>query len=236
MAKYLEKMYSGQKRAVKKVEEKAKDKVKESLWEKGKNVAKDFWEGKNAFGSKVGNRATAIGVPALAATAGTVYALRKKAAKAAAAADELEAAATEQNFSEHIYSDAFEAGYMYAQREFADEEEALRDEYEREMKKRKKKRIGGHVMGALGTAGVLNHGISEFTSPKLLKEVVDAAPDETTKNAIKKGYNIGKWGSRGLGLGAAALTAGGLYRINKKANKKMTYEDWLAEKDSQNED
>ena len=119
MAKYLEKMYSGQKRAVKKVEEKAKDKVKESLWEKGKNVAKDFWEGKNGFGSKIGNRAAAIGVPALAATAGTVYALRKKAAKAAADADELEAA-TEQNFSEHIYSDAFEAGYMYAQREFAE--------------------------------------------------------------------------------------------------------------------
>ena len=234
MAKYLEKMYSGE-ITEKKAAEKAEEKAKESLWKRGKTVAKDFWEGKNGFGSKIGNRAAAIGVPALAATAGTVYALRKKAAKAAAAADELEAA-TEQNFSERIYNDAFEAGYIYAQREFADEEEALRDEYEREMKKRKKKRIGGHVMGALGTAGVLNHGITEFTSPKLLKEVVDAAPDEITKNAIKKGYNIGKWGSRGLGLGAAALTAGGLYRINKKANKKMTYEDWLAEKDSQNED
>ena len=117
MAKYLEKMYSGN-QAAEKAEEKAEEKVKESLWKKGKAVAKDFWEGKNGFGSKIGNRAAAIGAPALAATAGTVYALRKKAAKAAADADELEAA-TEQNFSERIYSDAFEAGYMYAQREFA---------------------------------------------------------------------------------------------------------------------
>ena len=118
MAKYLEKMYSG-KQAAEKATEKAEEKAKESLWKRGKVVAKDFWEGKNGFGSKIGNRAAAIGVPALAATAGTVYALRKKAAKAAADADELEAA-TEQNFSEHIYSNAFEAGYMYAQREFAE--------------------------------------------------------------------------------------------------------------------
>lgn len=75
-----------------KAEEKA---VKESLWKRGKGVAKDFWEGKNAFGSKVGNRAVAIGAPTLAATAGAVYALRKKAAAANAAADELEAAAEE---------------------------------------------------------------------------------------------------------------------------------------------
>lgn len=91
MAKYLEKMYSGEQAAEKKVEEKAK----ESLWKRGKGVAKDYWEGKNGFGSKVGNRAVAIGVPALTATAGTVYALRKKAAAANAAADELEAAAEE---------------------------------------------------------------------------------------------------------------------------------------------
>ena len=122
MAKYLEKMYSGQEEEAAK---KAEEKTKESLWKRGKGVAKDFWEGKNGFGSKIGNRAVAIGVPALAATAGTVYALRKKAAKAAADADELEAA-TEQNFSERIYNDAFEAGYMYAQREFAEKESLLK--------------------------------------------------------------------------------------------------------------
>lgn len=52
---------------------------------------------------------------------------------------------------------------MYAQREFAKEADAVlaeqlnRLEYEREMEKCKKKRIGGHIMGALGTAGVINH-------------------------------------------------------------------------------
>lgn len=53
---------------------------------------------------------------------------------------------------------------------------------------------------------------------------------------MKKGIKAGKWIGRGLGLGATALTAGGLYRINKKANKNMTYEDWLAEKNAKNED
>lgn len=86
------------------------EKVEDEVWKRGKADAKDFWEGKNGFESKVGNRAVAIGVPAaavfgnkavavgvpaLAATAGYIYALRKKAAAANAAADELEAAAEE---------------------------------------------------------------------------------------------------------------------------------------------
>ena len=146
---------------------------------------------------------------------------------------------------------AFCEGYMYAQREFADQISAEvlrerldrdRDEYEREMEKRKKKRRGGHVMGAFGTAGMLTHGLAEVTSPVLTvtKDIMKDIADEKVKNGYEKTYyslsNRGKWVNRGLGLGAAALTAGGIYRANKKANKNLTYEDWLAEKDSQNED
>lgn len=43
--------------------------------------------------------------------------------------------------------------------------------------------------------------------------------------AVKKGAKQIRLINRGLGLGAAALTAGGIYRANKKANNKMTYED-----------
>ena len=148
-----------------------------------------------------------------------------------------------KNFSSisELEERAFCEGYMYAQREFAKEADAVmaerlnRNEYEREMEKRKKKRIGGHVMGALGTAGVLNHAGGEYfyrKYPKGVEILADGAPKEILDKAI----GTGKWVNRGLGLGAAALTAGGVYRINKKANKKMTYEDWLDEKDGKNED
>ena len=186
MAKYLEKMYSGEQTAV----EKAEDKTKESLWKRGKAVAKDFWEGKNGFGSKIGNRAAAIGVPALAATAGTVYALRKKAAKAAADADELEAA-TEQNFSERIYNDAFEAGYMYAQREFAEKEGFL-------------ERVKGRFFGK-----------KEAEKESLLKRGKGVAKDFWEG---KNGFG-NKIGNRAAAISAPALaaTAGTVYALRKKA-------------------
>ena len=161
---------------------------------------------------------------------------------------------------------AFCEGYMYAQREFANQlsnnalaERLNRNEYEREMEKRKKKRTGGHVMGALGTVGMLTHaGIDpvikeaekeglEKLGNRLAKAILNSnissffvpgRADKLAKIREKGIKNIKGWAkaNRGLGLGAAALTAGGLYRINKKANKNMTYEDWLAEKDGQNED
>lgn len=137
---------------------------------------------------------------------------------------------------------AFCEGYMYAQREFAKEADAVlaeqlnRLEYEREMEKRKKKRIGGHVMGALGTAGVINHVGGEVFNKVRGVDPIKELLAEDLPEGMKKGIKAGKWISRGLGLGATALTAGGLYRINKKANKNMTYEDWLAEKNAKNED
>lgn len=163
-----------------------------------------------------------------------------------------------RNFSSisELEERAFCEGYMYAQREFAKGEadaavlaERLnRDEYERKMNKRKKKRIGGHVMGALGTAGLLSNGIRysnikgvEKGDIEILKQTPEYAwaPKEAQEKAVKvtkNQYRPAKLVPAALGLGAAALTAGGLYRINKKANKNMTYEDWLAEKNAKNED
>lgn len=166
---------------------------------------------------------------------------------------------------------AFCEGYMYAQKEFDQQisndimaDRLNRDEYEREMEKRKKKRIGGHVMGALGTAGMLSHESVIKQAEKervktlgnrVLRDIVEAGVSPTNscadswerleklleirdrgiKNIKEQAKLYNKWVNRGLGLGAAALTAGGLYRINKNANKKMTYEDWLAEKNNQDE-
>ena len=113
--------------------------------------------------------------------------------------------------------------------------------YEQEQATRKKRRIGGHVMGALGTAGVLYHG----TAGAMGKFAGDAAMDNLKNNyfykiatekeqaeameKLKKNIKLGKRINAGLGLGAAALTAGGLYRINKAKNKKQSFEEWAAE-------
>ena len=172
-----------------------------------------------------------------------------------------------RNFSSisELEERAFCEGYMYAQKEFDQQisndvmaERLNRDEYEREMEKRKKKRIGGHAMGALGTIGMLVHAGIEPVIKQAEKEgirsnrvLLDIAregfiPGEAERQGklleigdrgiknIKGQAKLYKRVNRGLGLGAAALTAGGLYRINKNANKKMTYEDWLAEKNNQN--
>ena len=176
-----------------------------------------------------------------------------------------------KNFSSisELEERAFCEGYMYAQKEFDQQisndvmaERLNRNEYEREMEKRKKKRMGGHVMGALGTAGMLNHAGIGSVIKQAEKEELKTLGDRVLRDVVKEGFRdnpnslerqtkllkIGdqgiknikeraklyKWANRGLGLGAAALTAGGLYRINKNANKKMTYEDWLAEKNNQN--
>ena len=160
---------------------------------------------------------------------------------------------------------------MYAQREFADQiltndtmaERLDRQAYEHEMEKRKKKRMGGYVMSALGTAGIANHVQMEPKIYKYEKEVLKRVADSVESHirriggntsmsltpeqakkvrevrkegiaAVKKGTKKVILTNRGLGLGAAALTAGGIYRANKKANSNMTYEDWLAEKNNQN--
>ena len=177
-----------------------------------------------------------------------------------------------KNFSSisELEERAFCEGYMYAQKEFADQiltndtmaERLNRQAYEHEMEKRKKKRMGGYVMSALGAAGIANHVQMEPKiykyEKKLLKRVADSVdkailesgntsmsltPEQAEKvrkirkegiAGVKKGTKKIILINRGLGLGAAALTAGGIYRANKKANSNMTYEDWLAEKNNQN--
>lgn len=161
---------------------------------------------------------------------------------------------------------------MYAQREFADQiltndtmaERLDRQAYEHEMEKRKKKRMGGYIMSALGTAGIANHVQMEPKIYKYEKELLKRIDDSVDKAILEelggntsmsltpeqaeKVRKVKKEGiaevkkrtkqirriNRGLGLGAAALTAGGIYKANKKANSNMTYEDWLAEKNNQN--
>ena len=175
----------------------------------------------------------------------------------------------EKNFSSisELEERAFCEGYMYAQKEFDQQiltndtmaERLDRQAYEHEMKKRKKKRMGGYVMSALGTAGIANHVQMEpkiyKSEKKWLKKVDDSVdkaildlgntsmsltPEQAERareigiESIKKGAKRIRLINRGLGLGAAALTAGGIYRANKKANSNMTYEDWLAEKNNQN--
>lgn len=173
-----------------------------------------------------------------------------------------------RNFSSisELEERAFCEGYMYAQKEFANQlsndalaERLNRVEYDREMEKRKDNRTGGHIMGALGTAGMLTSNrikpvINQAEKASLkrldsrLVETVFKAncpiQQERAINKLEKIRERGiknikeqakryRWANRGLGLGAAALTAGGIYRINKKANSNMTYEDWL---NSQNKD
>ena len=173
----------------------------------------------------------------------------------------------EKNFSSisELEERAFCEGYMYAQKEFDQQiltndtmaERLDRQAYEHEMEKRKKKRMGGYVMSALGTAGIANHVQMEpkiyKSEKKWLKKVDDIdkaildlgntsmslTPEQAervrkVREKVKKGAKQIRLINRGLGLGAAALTAGGIYRANKKANSNMTYEDWLAEKNNQN--
>jgi len=118
--------------------------------------------------------------------------------------------------------------------------------WEQEQHTRKKRRIGGHVMGALGTVGLAANGIGygmiskgEKNMINLLKHdpeylMATKEAQEEAMNGIKKGARLGKLVPAGLGLGAAALTAGGLYRINKAKNKKQSFEEWAAEKKEKN--
>lgn len=113
--------------------------------------------------------------------------------------------------------------------------------YEQEQDTRKKRRIGGHVMGAFGTAGLLDTGIGFLRGkvkeenmiqrlkqdPRYLRATKEA--QEEAMGKLKEGIKLGKRINGGLALGAAALTAGGLYRINKAKNKKQSFEEWAAE-------
>ena len=118
--------------------------------------------------------------------------------------------------------------------------------YEQEQRARKKRRIGGHVMGALGTAGVLYHGtvgamggLAEDVATTNLKnnyfyKIADEAEQKAAMEKLNKSVKWGKRINAGLGLGAAALTAGGLYRINKAKNKKQSFAEWAAEEQEKN--
>lgn len=132
-----------------------------------------------------------------------------------------------------IEEKAFCEGYQAAQKEFGKslDEGSLAREYEDEQSKRKNKRVGGHVMGALGTAGMLVHGGGELSS-RAVRSGLAAMPepkDAMEKEVLKK-LKSAKWINRGLGLGAAALTAGGVYRINKEKNRKQSFDEWLKER------
>lgn len=95
-----------------------------------------------------------------------------------------------------------------------------------ENRKREKKRRGGHVMGALGTIGILNHGTGE-----LINSAARTNPGGFRSEAAKKLAKQCTWVNRGALAGATALTAGGLYRINKKANKNLTIDEYRALKE-----
>ena len=134
---------------------------------------------------------------------------------------------------------AFNEGYQAAQKEFGKslDEGSLAREYEDEQSKRKNKRVGGHVMGALGTAGMLVHGGGELSGRAVksgLATMPELGGDAEAKEVLKK-LKSAKWINRGLGLGAAALTAGGIYRINKEKNRKQSFDEWLKER-NQRED
>lgn len=130
---------------------------------------------------------------------------------------------------------AFNEGYQAAQKEFGKDLDAgsLAREYEDEQKKRKSKRVGGHVMGALGTAGMLVHGKAEIAGRMMKNGISDVEMDKA--KAVLKNLKAAKWINRGLGLGAAGLTAGGIYRINKEKNRKQSFDEWLKER-NQRED
>lgn len=107
--------------------------------------------------------------------------------------------------------------------------------YNEEERQRKKRRIGGHVMGALGTAGLITHGaivpLGIHQVGKAVKSRVQTAADQ---ELAERGLKLIKAGNACLGLSAAALTAGGLYRINKAKNKKRSFEEWAAEQEKNN--
>ena len=145
---------------------------------------------------------------------------------------------SEDELISSIEERAFNEGYQAAQKEFGENLDAgsLAREYEDEQKKRKNKRVGGHVMGALGTAGMLVHGAGEVSS-RAVERGLAAMPepqDAVDKKVLKK-FKSAKWINRGLGLGAAGLTAGGIYRINKEKNRKQSFDEWLKER-NQRED
>ena len=102
---------------------------------------------------------------------------------------------------------------------------ALKEENER----RKKKRIGGHVMGALGTLGVVNHGAALAG----LSGAKNFLGEGTSESFLKAAKNAKI--ANGIGLAAGtALTAGGLYRINKKKNRELSMDEYLAKKNKDN--
>lgn len=147
---------------------------------------------------------------------------------------------SENDIVSEIEERAFAEGYAQGY----DADDVAR--YEQEQAARKKRRIGGHVMGAFGTAGLLDTGIGYLRGKikeegmiQRLKEdpryltATKEAQEDAMKN-LKKGIKLGKRINAGLALGATALTAGGLYRINKAKNKKQTFEEWAAEEQEKN--
>lgn len=137
-----------------------------------------------------------------------------------------------------IEEKAFCEGYQAAQKEFGEnlDADSLAREYEDEQKKRKNKRVGGHVMGALGTAGMLVHGGGEISGRAMRSGLAAMpAPKDAVEKEVLKNLKAAKWINRGLGLGAAGLTAGGIYRINKEKNRKQSFDEWLKER-NQRED
>ena len=133
---------------------------------------------------------------------------------------------SENDIISEIEERAFAEGYDAARADFAD--------YDAEQKARKRRRIGGHVMGALGTAGLMTHGIIAPLAIHEGNKAMNQVQTEEARALAKRGLRRLSVGNACLGLSAAALTAGGLYRINRAKNKKQTFEEWTAEKKEKN--
>lgn len=110
----------------------------------------------------------------------------------------------------NIEERAYCAGYEQRMFDEDEDEITVKDlmELQKENEKRAGRRKGGHIIGAAGTAGLVLHGLPH----PILRHTPLKIP-----NALA------------IGTGAG-LTAGGIYRINKKGNRELTPEEYLAMK------